>query len=131
MRSQQTSPPKQIEVVATDYAFLGLPSKIPPGPTIFSFVNRGQFQHELSIARLRPGVTADEVLRVSREGGRMRDVIERSVGVLVAGAGKSPDGRLLVDLLAGETYIVLCNFKNTPEAPTHMALGMYASFRPQ
>ncbi|MFL5603125.1 MAG: hypothetical protein ACJ77R_06945, partial [Gemmatimonadaceae bacterium] len=61
--------------------------------------------------------------------GRLREVVTRSVGILVAGPGKSPDGRLLVDLIPGETYLVLCNFKDTPVGPTHMTLGMYATFR--
>ena len=49
----------------------------------------------------------------------------------IAGPGKSPDGRLLVDLIHGETYLLFCNFKDSPDAPTHMTLGMYATFRPQ
>ena len=86
----------------------------------------------MSIGRLRPGVTIDEVLKVSKEGGgRLGDLVTRSVGILVAGPGKSPDGRILVDLIPGETYLLLCNFKDTPDAPTHMTLGMYKTFRPQ
>ena len=85
----------------------------------------------MSIGRLRPGVTIDEVLKVSKEWGRLRDLVTRSVGILVAGPGKSPDGRILVDLIPGETYLLLCNFRDTSDAPTHMTLGMYKTFRPQ
>ena len=67
----------------------------------------------MSIGRLRPGVTIDEVLKVSKEWGRLRDLVTRSVGILVAGPGKSPDGRILVDLIPGETYLLLCNFRDT------------------
>jgi hypothetical protein len=85
----------------------------------------------MSIARLKQGATTEQFVRVSKEGGRLRDLMERSVGILIAGPGKSPDGRLLVDLIAGQTYIVLCNLKDTPVAPPHMTLGMYTTFRPE
>ena len=129
--AQETSAPARIDVVANDYAFMPLPSHIAAGPTIFSFANHGKVNHEMSIGRLKPGATVEDVLKVSREGGRLRDIITRSVGILVAGGGKSPDGRLLVDLIPGETYVMLCNFKDTPGAPTHMTLGMYTTFTPK
>jgi len=122
--------PTQIEVVANDYAFMPLPTRIEAGPTIFSFANHGKVVHEMSMGRLKQGATFEDLLRVSKAGGRLRDIMDRSVGVLIAGPGKSPDGRLLVDLVRGETYVVLCNFKDTPDAPTHLTLGMYATFRP-
>ena len=129
--AQETRSAARIDIVANDYAFMPLPTRIAGGPTIFSFVNQGKVNHEMSIGRLRPGVTIDDVLKVSKEGGRLRDLVTRSVGILVAGPGKSPDGRILVDLIPGETYLLLCNFKDTPDAPTHMTLGMYTTFRPQ
>jgi len=118
----------RIDVVANDYAFMPLPASISAGPTMFTFANQGKVNHEMSIGRLKPGATIDDLLKVSREGGRLRDLMTRSVGILVAGPGKSPDGRLLVDLIQGETYLVFCNFKDTPEAPPHLTLGMYATF---
>ena len=130
-RAQEARNAVRIDVVANDYAFLPLPARIAAGPTMFTFVNQGKVNHEMSIRRLRPGATIDDLLKVSREGGRLRELITRSVGILVAGPGKSPDGRLLVDLIHGETYMLFCNFKDSPDAPTHMTLGMYASFRPQ
>lgn len=123
--------PQQIDVVANDYAFSPLPAQIAAGPTVFTFANKGSVQHEMSIGRLRYGATLEDLLKVSKEGGRMRDLMERSVGILIAGGGKSPDGRLLVDLLPGQTYVLLCNLKDRPDAPPHMTLGMYTSFLPQ
>lgn len=62
-------------------------------------------------------------------GGPRREIIERWVGLLISGPGKSPDGRLLVDLLPATTYVILCNLKDSPTAPGHLTLGMYKSFR--
>ena len=128
----QTAPsPAKIEVVATDYAFGELPGVIAAGPAVFSFANQGKVQHEMAIVRLRDGVTVDDLVRIMKEGGSRRDVVERSVGILIAGPGKSPDGKLLVDLIRGANYVVLCNLKNTPDSPGHTMLGMYKAFRPQ
>jgi plastocyanin len=129
--AQESKAPVRIDVVANDYAFTPLPAHIAAGPTVFAFVNQGKVNHEMSIGRLRPGATIEELLKVSREGGRLRDLVTRSVGILVAGPGKSPDGKLLVDLIPGETYLLFCNFRDSPDAPTHLTLGMYATFRPQ
>jgi hypothetical protein len=123
--------PLQINVIADDYAFLPLPTRIGSGPTVFSFANQGKVTHEMSLGRLKAGATLDDLIQVSKAGGRLRDIMDRSVGVLIAGPGKSPDGRLLVDLLRGETYVMLCNFKDTPDAATHLTLGMFKTFRPE
>jgi len=114
-----------------DYAFAPLPELILAGPTVFTFANKGKVQHEMAIVRLRDGVTVDDLVKVMKEGGRRRDVVERSVGILIAGPGKSPDGKLLVELLRGANYVVLCNLKDTPDSPGHTMLGMYKAFRPQ
>ncbi len=120
---------KQIDVVATDYAFVSLPPHISAGPTIFAFTNQGRVQHELAIGRLRPGVTPEEAAKAIIGGAKRGEFVERSVGILIAGPGKKPDGRLLVDLLPGISYIVLCGLKDAPESPTHLMLGMYTGFR--
>ena len=128
---QTARAPAAIEVVATDYAFGVLPAVIAAGPTIFSFSNRGTVQHEMAIVRLRDGVTIDALLKLIKDGGRRRDVVERSVGILIAGPGTSPDGKLVVDLIRGANYVVLCNLKDTPDSPGHATLGMYKAFRAQ
>jgi hypothetical protein len=123
--------PQQIEVVANDYAFAPLPSHIASGPTVFTFTNHGTVQHEASIARLRDGQTVDSVLKILKAGGRSRDVVERSVGILIAGPAKSPDGKLWVDLLPGKSYVLICTLRDRPDTPPHAMIGMYATFKPQ
>ena len=127
--ARPTVAPVQIDVVATDYAFGPLPAHIAAGPTVFTFANHGSVQHEMSIARLKAGATPEGLVKVVRDGGPRRDIIERWVGLLISGPGKSPDGRLLVDLLPATTYVILCNLKDSPDAPGHLTLGMYKSFR--
>jgi uncharacterized cupredoxin-like copper-binding protein len=121
--------PAQLDVIARDYAFAPLPQHIASGPTVFTFTNQGKVQHEMGIVRLKAGATAEAMVKAVRDGGPRKDIQERSVGLLIAGPGKSPDGRILVDLLPATTYVILCNLKDSPDAPGHLAMGMYTSFR--
>ena len=53
---------QEITIGGTEYAFLGVPKTTAPGPTSFSFDNRGKMPHMMIIARLRDGITPDSVL---------------------------------------------------------------------
>ena len=130
-RALQQVSARQVDIVANDYTFLPLPQTIPAGPTLFGFTNQGKVQHEVSLVRLKRGVTVDQVVKAVQAGERARQFVDRSVGILIAGPGLSPDGRLLVDLRVGETYLLLCTLRDNPDAPPHIMLGMFTSFRPQ
>lgn len=114
-------------VVGTDYAF-ELPETLAPGPTSFAFENRGQVDHEMILVRLKDGVTLERVLEVGESGDDLDTVLEPGAGILIADPGERAATRLLADLDAGATYALVCNFRDTPEAPPHTALGMTASF---
>ena len=123
--------PRQIDVVASDYSFLQLPARIQAGPTVFTFANQGKVQHELSLARLKPGVTMEDFVKAREDQPRRRELIDRSVGILIAGPSNTPDGRILVNLMRGVTYVVFCNLRDKPDAPGHLMFGMYTSFTPK
>ena len=127
--AQREKKPTEIDVVANDYSFLPLPASISAGPTIFTFVNNGKVMHEVNIARLKSDATVEEFTKA--DALRRRELIERSVGILIGGPGNRPDGRILVNLLKGSRYVAYCQFKDTPDAPAHLMLGMYTSFIPK
>ena len=120
---------QEITVAATDYAFLPLP-EIKSGPTLFSFVNQGKVNHEVAIVRLKATSVVDTYVKTP-PGPERTAQAERSVGILVAAPGKNPDGKIWVDLTKGATYVVLCNFRDKPDMPQHITLGMYTSFTPK
>jgi plastocyanin len=130
-RPQKLEVEQQIDVVANDYAFTPLPARVTAGPTVFTFSNHGTVQHEASLARLKEGATIDDVLKLIKEGGRPRDVVERSIGILIARPGQRPDGKLWVELLPGRSYMLICTLKDNPDAPVHAMLGMYTGFKAQ
>lgn len=121
--------PREIALAANDYAFMPLPA-IEAGPTIFSFVNQGKVNHELAIGRLKPSATVEEYVKASPGAERVA-LLDGIVGILIARPGVHSDGKLLVDLSKGVKYLVWCNFRDKPDAPQHMMLGMYTSFTPR
>ena len=120
---------REITVAATDYAFLPLP-EIKSGPTLFSFVNQGKVNHEVAIVRLKPTSVVETYVKTP-PGPERTAQAERSVGILIAAPGMKPDGKLWVDLMKGATYVVLCNFRDKPDAPQHITMGMYTTFIPK
>lgn len=124
------SVPVEITVTATDYAFAGVPATVRPGSTFFAFRNEGKVRHELSIVRLKDGVTPDQAVTVIKTGGRRRDSTDGAALIVVAAPGdESSRARLVFDLKRGETYLVVCTLKDKPDMPPHIMFGMYASFR--
>jgi hypothetical protein len=120
--------PAQVEIVASDYAFQA-PATLPAGRTTFKFVNHGKVRHELNISRLKPGVSIDTLLQLVRADKTVRDVTEGPVGVLFASPGGQSSAGLAVDLSPGETYAVICIFRDSAGAKAHYDLGMYSLIR--
>lgn len=130
-RAQKARAPRQIDVTSNDFTFVAFPTQILAGPTIFTFANQGKVFHELNLARLKPSATMEDFVKAREDPARRRELIDRSVGILIAGPGTTPDGRLLVNLMRGTTYVVFCNLREKPDAPGHLMFGMYTSFTPK
>ena len=116
-----------VTVIGLDYAFQA-PATLPAGLTAFAFENHGKVRHELAMLRLNAGVTLDSLMHVI-DSPPARRALTEGVGLLFADAGQTPLGRLLVELTAGRTYVLFCNFQDTPDKPRHMMLGMVASLQ--
>lgn len=119
--------PPSVVVVGSDYAF-ALPDTIAPGPTSFSLENTGRVEHEVAMARLKPGVTLAQAWEAMQAGGDADALLAETVGVLFAQPGRGSAGRLVVDLVPGSTYALMCFLQDSPNDPPHSALGMMASF---
>ena len=138
----QTISPNRVTIVGSDYAFIGAPTTLPAGETLFAFVNRGTVRHEVNIRLLRPGISvadaqraflqqaipAGEGVTAAAAGLRTRQVVERSVGVLLAAPGDSSGGQLYVRLIPGRSYALVCVLRDSPDAKQHIDLGMLGGF---
>jgi len=128
--NENVTPPKvkADTIVATDYAFR-YPRTLSPGRHTIVFRNEGKVRHEVSIILPKKGVTFEKMFAVRLARGNTRTLNEDQLGILFAGNGESPLGRLDVNLLPGREYRIICNFMDDPKAPPHFALGMYGSIR--
>jgi len=113
-----------VTVVGLDYAYQ-VPTTLPAGLTAFAFENHGKVRHEIAVLRLKTGVAPDSLMHVIDSVAARRALTE-GVGVLFAEPGQASLGRLLVELVAGRTYVLFCNFQDMPDKPRHMMMGMIA-----
>jgi hypothetical protein len=111
-----------VTIVGLDYAYQA-PATLPAGLTAIAFENRGKVRHELALLRLKLGVTLDSLMHVI-DSPPARRALTEGVGLLFAEPGQTPLGRLLVDLAAGRSYVLFCNFQDAPDKPRHMKIGM-------
>ncbi|MEP6692646.1 MAG: hypothetical protein ABJD07_15925, partial [Gemmatimonadaceae bacterium] len=122
-----------LRVIGTDYAFQ-LPAVVHSGRTTIVLENQGRVAHEMLLAPLRDGVTGNDLAKAAQEGVLVQPFIERFVdgapaGVLFALPATTSPGRLATMLVSGRSYAVVCNFRDSPTAARHMALGMFKTFR--
>ncbi len=115
-----------VAVTGTDYAF-DAPETLPPGQTSFTFANAGQVPHEMILVRLKESVTLPQLLEAVGGGADPAQFTEGGVAILIASPGDTAGTRMLVDLLPGRTYALVCNFEDGEGKPPHMALGMVKS----
>src|SRR4051812_21346030 len=90
--AQTASAPTRIDVAATDFAFVAFPTRVEARPTIFTFVNHGKVNHELAIVRLKSDATLEDFVKAGQDTPRRAALVERFVGILIAGPEKRPDG---------------------------------------
>src|SRR5207302_11055428 len=87
---------RDVVFVGTDYAFVA-PAPVHPGLAAITFDNRGKQRHEMSLRRLRPGITLDSVVKVGPGPHRRALIDVNSGGILFAEPGQRTMDRLLVN----------------------------------
>lgn len=116
--------PNEVTVMGLDYAFEA-PDTLPPGPTLFGLDNQGVVRHEVCFGRLVEGLSMEEALEREAQG---ETVIDQEAGCLFADEESMAPSQILLDLEPGRRYGMICNIRDTPNAPPHTELGMYDSF---
>ena len=119
------SAPTPVEIRAVNYAF-GAPASLPPGPALFRLVNAGTVPHEVQLYAFKAGISADSGRRLLGAEHFPDSLADSSGAVLISAAGATAPEQVYVDLLAGRTYALVCQFRDTPKAPRHNRLGMFA-----
>ncbi len=98
----------ELGVVASEYAFGGVPAELPAGPIIVSFENIGQEIHVFEVARINDDVTlsTDELLALPEE--EVFTMITLVGGAFAVCRGRT--GNTVMDLTPGR-YIAVCPFR--------------------
>jgi hypothetical protein len=126
---------EEVKIVGRDFSF-DAPAILRAGITTFVFENPGAVRHEMIIIPLRQGVTEQQIAEAHKAGIPLRKQMEQFadgevLGILVAKAGQNSSGKLLVDLIGGRTYLLLCQLEDPQGMPRHNVLGMYKTFEVQ
>ena len=126
-------PAVTIRVIAHDYAFTA-PETAKAGATTFTLENRGTKVHEMFIGLLRQGLGAEQIAVAHQRNINFRDLskayLDGDVSVaLFAWPGKASPARASLDLVAGRSYILLCQLRDSLTMPQHAALGMFRVLR--
>ena len=124
-RFQQGSSIRHVTIVATDYAYQ-VPAVVPSGMTAFRFVNRGTHPHEVQLFRFLPSVSARAARAYLAAGNVPDSAADPSGSVLIAYPGVAAHEQVLIQLVRGERYALMCEFRDAPAKPKHTTLGMVA-----
>jgi len=124
---------EEIKIIGRDFAF-DAPATLGAGVTTFVFGNPGIVRHEMIIVLLRQGVTEQHIKDAHQGGITMRKLMGQFgdgeiLGILLAMPGQSSAGKLIVNLVRGRTYLIICQLEAPEGAPRHNLLGMYTTFR--
>jgi hypothetical protein len=125
LASEQASSMRHVTIVATDYAYQ-VPAVVPSGMTAFRFVNRGTHPHEVQLFRFLPSVSAKAARAYLVAGNVPDSAADPSGSVLIAYPGVTAHEEVLIPLVRGERYALMCEFRDAPAKPKHTTLGMVA-----
>lgn len=124
LATSASAAPVQLDVVAQDYSFSGIPYRLTPRFYKFNFSNQGQHEHELVVLRKRDGVnrTWQWILEEQAEEK------VKSIGFSMAKPGK--DGKAIKSsYLKQGSYLAVCFFQNGDHAEPHYLKGMMRKFK--
>lgn len=130
---KRSAKPTVVHVIAHDYSFEA-PEVVRAGLGAFDFENRGEKDHELFVGLLRQGMGASDIVSAHQKAisfRKLQDVyLEGAVpGVLFAVPHTRSPATLTLPLIAGRTYVLLCQLRDTVGASQHVAMGMFRFVR--
>ncbi|HEV8045959.1 MAG TPA: hypothetical protein VGP38_12300 [Rubrobacter sp.] len=129
---------QEIDVVAVEYDFEGIPDSLEAGPASFGLTNEGKELHELILVGINEGFTFEDAMKAKGEEGTTAGIgvippiepgAEAEEALDLAGAapgeGKPTPfegNRIEADLEPG-SYVLLCAVESKKEGKPHVELG--------
>ena len=118
------APARRVTVDAGDYAFR-VADTLDAGETEVVMANSGKQRHELAFGRLKAGTTAAGFYAEYLKGGNVDALYDDDGAILTAYGGDPNAFAIRVDLVAGRTYVLLCEFSDSPGTRPHAEMGMF------
>jgi hypothetical protein len=120
-----------LEVIATDFAYAGIPDELSTGYHVVSFANEGQEQHEMFVFRINDGVaeTLDEIFETPEE-----EIFDKITPVNAAFALPEATDTASWNLASEGRYAAVCFIpvgsvgENEGDGPPHFTEGMVHEF---
>lgn len=114
---------REVVVLAGDYRF-AVADTMSAGPVELRIRNVGRMRHEVAFGRLKAGVAASFFLEQMRRGLDVDSLYDDDGAIVTAYPDDDNRVAIRADLRRGHEYIILCEFRDHPDAPTHLELGM-------
>jgi hypothetical protein len=123
-----TQASRTVEIHGKDYAFAA-PATLPPGNTVFRFINDGSVLHEVQLFQFRKGTSSERAATLLAAGPLPDSAYEGSGAVLITAPGTAAREQVVISLTRGDVFGLLCEFRNGDSLPRHSAMGMWAVLR--
>jgi pimeloyl-ACP methyl ester carboxylesterase len=121
--SPPTTAPSAIEIVAVDFGYQRVPTRLPAGSYDVTFTNHGSELHELLIFRNPDRLSLEQIHDLGPQGAVERIEV---VGLVFADPGQSAPAPLVATLTPGE-YEVVCFVPTPTDGRPHFAHGMHTT----
>ncbi len=122
--NKAAAPKAKATITSRDFSF-SIPKKLSGTPPI-AFTNKGPESHELTLMKLNPGVTIDDVKNLFLGTGVPTGPPPTEVGGVGAIAPKTT-AYLNTELAKGK-YVAVCFVPDPKTGKAHVELGMFAPF---
>ncbi len=123
--AQQPASPEpaaqEFDVIATEYAFEGVPATLEAGEATFTLVNQGEEPHVMNLTKINDDRSLEELIQLPQK--EVQQVIE-DAGQAEAKPGKSKT--FTAELESGR-YGYVC-FITTEDGTPHALEGMFGEF---
>ncbi len=117
-------PARRLTVDAGDYAFR-VADTVPAGEVDLQMTNSGKQRHEVAIGRLKAGMTPEIFFAQYLQDQDVDSLYDDDGAILVTYGGDHNDFTIRVDFLAGRSYVLVCELRDSAEAPRHAKMGMF------
>lgn len=120
LTAEQRAAATQVAITATEYSFGGVGDQLAAGPVVFTLTNDGGTEHEMGMAKIKDGVTAEDAIAAALADSEDDSYVDSELGGAFVTPGDSIE---FTGVLEPGLYSYAC-FIETDDGESHASLGM-------